>query len=72
MSRERELFWRSLIEAFDLRLRAYMRRAGIVEREANETIWDVRAEAVDFVVWDAFGNWGLGNLTVTWCGQYAC
>ena len=27
---------------------------------------------VEVLVWDAFGNWGLGNLTVTWCGEYAC
>jgi hypothetical protein len=27
---------------------------------------------VEVLVWDAFGNWGLGSLTITWCGQYAC
>ncbi len=27
---------------------------------------------LEVLVWDAFGNYALASITVSWCGQYAC
>lgn len=27
---------------------------------------------VEFLAWDAYGNWAHASIEVTWCGEYAC
>lgn len=43
----RELFWRSLIGRFDVRLRAYLGRTGCSDDRVEEVLWDVWALAAE-------------------------